>query len=213
MHEHQNPKFWSSPYYYEATPEFAGTVFGTYFDCTALKDYHLVMQRIEDAYREEVDGLRLATQTKRDVCVKQSAASDWAFSAAEWLPVPANYIDGGISPINAGEDDVDWDSIMLYPSGAGGIGSARAPTGPDENPDAYDQRTPVLRRNNGQKIRPNAVPSARDVAGIRKLYESAQAREHEGGAFVLPNDKKHSLFPDFIKDLVSRKGKDCNRRP
>jgi hypothetical protein len=211
MHEHQNEKFWSDPYYNPGDAALSGTVFGTYFDCSALKDYHLVMQQIEDAYRDDVDGLQKAQQTKRDVCTKLSAASDWGFSAVNWLPVRANYDDDVTQRTRAGYDLVDWDSIMLYPSGAGGIGSARAPTGPDENPDAYDQRLPVLRKNNGEKIRPNAIPSPRDVAGIRKLYESGNARVNEGGAFVLPNDKKHSRITDFMKDFVLRKGKDCNR--
>ncbi|KAL2125752.1 hypothetical protein VTI74DRAFT_2869 [Chaetomium olivicolor] len=190
----------------------AGNVFGTYFDCSALRDYHLVMQRIEDAFREDVDGLAKATQVKRDVCVKHSAASFWKFSAADWLPIPANYRKPqGIPYFGADEGSVDWDSVMLYPSGAGGIGSARAPTGPEENPDAYDQRLPVLRKNNGEKIRTNAVPSTNDVAGIRALYESASARENEGGRFVLPNDKKHSLFSDFMKDFAFRKNKDCKK--
>ncbi|KAK4096331.1 hypothetical protein N658DRAFT_480834 [Parathielavia hyrcaniae] len=213
LHEHQNPKFWTAPYYMEASPDFAGTVFGTHFDCSALRDYHLVIQRIEDAFREEDNALAQANQVKRDVCTRQSAASFWKFSAADWLPVPANYRHHKDIPhLNADDSHVDWDSIMLYPSGAGGVGSARAPTGPDENPDAYDQRLPVLRRNSdGEKIRTNAVPSAGDVAGIRALYESVNARENEGGRFVLPNDKKHSRWPEFMKDFSLRKNKNCER--
>jgi hypothetical protein len=138
-------------------------------------------------------------------------ASAYGFSAADWLPLPPPYKHTQGVPIwNAGEDDVDWDSIMLYPSGAGGIGSARAPASPDEDPEVYDQRLPVLRKNNGDKIRPNAVPSPGDVAGIRYLYEDPITSRHQGAALEdLPNNKKNPKFTDFMKDIMFRKNKNC----
>ncbi|KAK1758815.1 hypothetical protein QBC47DRAFT_409646 [Echria macrotheca] len=206
-HEHQNPLFWGAPYYNEANPDLAGRVFGTNFDCSALRDYHPVRQKIQAKYR---DNDALAVQTMRDVCTKASAASDWGFSAADWLPIVANFKHTpGIPSMGANYQHVDWDSIMLYASGAGGLGSARPPTNPSEDPDVYDMRAPVLRRNDGAKIRPNAVPSAGDVTGIRKLYdESASYREGNnlGRGFQLINDPKSNRFVDFIKDITGKKG-------
>ncbi|WYZ42084.1 hypothetical protein EsH8_V_000979 [Colletotrichum jinshuiense] len=204
-HEHQNPLFWRYPYGTSSDNILEGTVFGDYWDCTALKDYWIVRGKItqEKGTGEE------AQQIMRDVCQKQSAASNWSFSAADWLPIKANYrYSSGVPNFGADYTHVDWDSIMLYPSGAGGVGSARPPTNPSEDPEVYDGRTPVLRRNDGAKIHTNAIPSKRDVEGIKALYENAIPGT-EAEAYVLPNDKKSSRFTDFIKDFSFKKNKEC----
>ncbi|KAF9876846.1 hypothetical protein CkaCkLH20_05692 [Colletotrichum karsti] len=182
--------------------ELGGTVFGEHWDCQALKDFVTVRGKIFAKHgaikgQEKVD----------EMCVSQAVAVEWGFSASDWLPIKANYIHPRSVPLTrAGYKHVDWESIMLYPSGAGGGGSARPPTNPSENPDVYDQRTPVLLRNDGSKIRTNAIPSKGDVAGIKYLYEGPVVA---AGGYILPNDKKHKRFPNFMKDLMGKKGKSC----
>ncbi|KZL80227.1 hypothetical protein CI238_06531 [Colletotrichum incanum] len=205
IHEHQNPLFWRYPYGTSSDDIFEGTVFGDHWECSALRDYYTVRGKITQKHGTGEE----AEQIMRDVCLLQSAADEWGFSAADWLPVKANFKYSSSVP-NAGADytHVDWDSIMLYPSGAGGRGTARPPTNPSENPDAYDQRTPVLLRNDGVKIHTNAIPSKGDVEGIKALYENSMPGE-QGKTYVLPNDKKSSRFGSFIKDFSLKKKKNC----
>jgi hypothetical protein len=144
------------------------------------------------------------------VCENLGAANDWNFSANNWLPISGVYRhDPGVQYLGASYDQVDWDSIMLYPSGAGGIGDANPPASPGADPESYDRRHPVLLRNDGARIRANAVPSKGDVAGIKQLYESESYEKNAGQGLVLPNNKKSSRFTDFIKDFVAKKGKSC----
>lgn len=208
-HEHQNPKFWGPPYGGQYDAALAGTVFGTNFDCSALRDYHVARERI--ATKNAGDPAKIALH-QAQMCTNINVANTYRFSATDWLPIVSNYkCSKSVPYTRAGYEHVDWDSIMLYPSGAGGIGSARPPTGPDENPDAYDQRTPVLRRNDGAKIVSNTVPSAGDVAGIRELYDSSAVYyQTHGKGLQLINDKKHKRFTDFMKDFSLKKKKSCN---
>jgi len=184
-------------------------VFGKHWDCTALKDWPDVLGKIVHKY---FDDPAKAKAVQEDVCSKQSAAADWGFSAADWLPIKANYRHTqGVPSMGASYINVDWKSIMLYPSGAGGYGTARPPNDPDESPDVYDQRQPVLLRNDGVKIHTNAIPSPLDVAGIKALYESGNAKNLEGSAFVLPNDQKSPDNDKFKKDFSKTKGDKCNK--
>lgn len=203
FHEHQNPRFWGVPYGTSTSDIFAGEVFGARFDCSALKDYDKVMAAIDAKHGSSGQ----AAQIKVDVCTKHGAAEEWDFSASDWLPITTNILfTSGIPEHNAGYGSVDWASIMMYPSGAGGKGTARARTGPGDT--NYDQRQPVLLRNDGTPIGTNAVPSALDVLGIRHLYEGNLANQ-KGEPYVLPNDKKHRTFGKFMKDIISTKGKSC----
>ncbi|KAL8294393.1 hypothetical protein RB601_001775 [Gaeumannomyces tritici] len=207
LHEHQNPFFWRFPYGSVSSADMEGKVFGDYWDCSALKDYFLVRGKIINKHGA---GSAAAEQIMLDVCQNHGAASHWGFSAADWLPIKANYRHPNTIPyMGASYEHVDWDSIMLYPSGAGGIGPARPPTNPSENPDVYDRRTPVLRRNDGAKIHTNTIPSKGDVAGIRFLYENPTSTGTQADAYVLPNNKKSSRFTDFIKDFMRKKNRQC----
>lgn len=207
-HEHQNRKFWAPPFYGISgnDPDFAGKVFGKYFDCQALKDYVKVVGDI----KAKLGSTPAADVAIRDICLRVGAADDWDFSASNWLPLAGGYSHTtGVEDTGAGYDSVDWDSIMLYPSGAGGIGTATPPTAPGADPAAYDRRRPVLRRNDGALITTNAIPSAGDVAGIRSIYESPTYAQNQGKGPVLPNDKKSSFFSSFMKDITKKKGKSC----
>ncbi|KAH7035725.1 uncharacterized protein B0I36DRAFT_347460 [Microdochium trichocladiopsis] len=205
-HEHQNPAFWNYPYAH-TSDIFQGEVFGQHFDCHALKDWPKVRDQILRKYPNDPEKRR---EQEHAVCNEQQAASEYDFSALDWLPLKGTFLyTQGIAVEGAGYVDVDWKSIMLYPSGAGGTGTAREPLNPDEPSSIYDQRTPVLLRNDGQKILANAIPSPKDIAGIRRLYENVNIN-HEGEAFVLPNDKKSPNFGKFIKSFLGKKDKTCD---
>jgi len=198
-HEHQNPHFW--------TPDIAGgrasMVNGPFdtnvFVCTNLKDYDTMQAKLSAPDGGGLGG-SLAMLT---LCQSRAAASHAGFSAAEYLPYLENRVKLEITKPNAGDDDVDWASIMLYPTGAGGKGKADPP-GNGQALDANDHRAPVLMRRNGQKIPINLVPSARDVEGIRLMYDDPT---FPTGNPLLPNDKTHSKFTSFINKF--KKDKDC----
>lgn len=97
------------------------------------------------------DGLNMTT-----LCSSQINARLQGFSASELLPinVPANpsYDQNLLQSA-----DFDWDSIMLYPSTAGG----KIVNGVRQN---------VLVKNDGTAIAPNLKPSAGDVTQLKQIY-------------------------------------------
>lgn len=141
LHEHQNPYFWTQPY----VGNFA-QIFD--FNCQNLKDY------------AEVFGRNTDPTDQRELCTDREFASNRKFSASEYLPYRANVI--GPRPFMATDADVDWESIMLYPSGAGALGTASP---------GNDQRLPILvRHSDGSPIGINLKPSLKDVEALKTLY-------------------------------------------
>lgn len=183
-HEHQNLAFWGFP----QNTGSAGTVFGEKWDCTALKDYGAASARVQAENPKDMELL----------CVFQGIAAKYGFSAADWLPVVKNTLAPSTIGNRAGYDKVDWDSIMMYPSGAGGRGDAAPPGG-----DTYDLRQPVLLRNDGAKMVPKLQPSLGDIAGIRRIYEDAAAPQ---GQPVLINDKSSKWYSKLKIDFRKKKG-------
>jgi len=165
LHEHQNAVFWKSPYTGGQSQLFT-------FNCNALKDYQDVMAKTPDAAEREL------------LCTNQKFASSKRFSAAEYFPI-LSPTRGPLIAI-AQDDDVDWDSIMLYPSGAGGTGTA--------SPDS-DQRANVLvRASDGSVIGKNKRPTNRDVAALMDLY----ARNPTAERAPLPNEPANKDYGKFL---------------
>lgn len=177
-HEHQNPNFWESPYAHKG-----GKVFGaSNFQCKNLKDYQDALDRIQDKINEWPEEYRDNAEMtfgphREKICTSRAIAKLYGFSSAEYLP----YTD--IDLYKAETDDssqIDWDSIMLYPSGAGGT------------PQGNGERLPILTRPDGDEIGLNLLPSPRDVAGLMALYgsdtdydETLHSDTHSG---------KHTMF-------------------
>jgi hypothetical protein len=165
LHEHQNPVFWSDPYNGAQSQIFT-------FNCNALKDYQEVMARTPDA------------NERRLLCIDRAFASEKQFSASEYLP-NLGRSRGPLIAI-ASDDDVDWKSIMLYPSGAGGIG----PASPEN-----DQRAHVMvRASDGLVIGRNLHPTTKDVNALMDLY----ARNAPAGRNPLPNEPEHPSYGTFL---------------
>lgn len=138
LHEHQNPSFWSAPYGPGQSQIFR-------FNCQNLKDYQELVGRLPD--------------DRTQLCEDRAFAAEQRFSAAEYLPIN---LGRGPQIAIASDDDVDWASIMIYPSGAGATGSASP---------GNDQRSPILvRASDGSSIPINLHPSRKDIEGIQLLY-------------------------------------------
>ncbi|KAI8311398.1 hypothetical protein K4K61_012120 [Colletotrichum sp. SAR11_59] len=152
-HEHQNPQFWTSPY--TATKgdrvQF-GSGYGE-FHCESLSDYEATKTRLIAQYGEGEGNARL-----RQSCEKRIHAIQNDFRGAmEWLPLHSS------EDFVGSVKEFDERSIMLYPSRAGGSGTA---TGQG----ADDGRAVILTRAGGKELDYNTAPSEQDVQGIRKLY-------------------------------------------
>ncbi|KAL1895037.1 hypothetical protein Sste5346_005457 [Sporothrix stenoceras] len=180
-HEHQNPHFWEENY----NRNFPGFVFGAQFNCRALADYDRVMNWVRTNKPELVN----------DICTLRGAASSVNFSAAEWLPITTATRSHATRLGQGTYADVDWDSIMLYPSGAGGSGTASGPDTPGGL--VRDNRANVLLRNDGIKLKINLVPSPLDIQGIRMLYETGLDGTVFPGMPVLPNAPQSQFYARF----------------
>ncbi|SPQ23047.1 5808b097-2444-4600-b106-16884616c2bd [Thermothielavioides terrestris] len=184
-HEHQNPAFWSRGTIHNA---LGGSVFGPEnggnWRCENLKDYArhmagggLIVQKPGSRGYGDRIGMDM-------LCKDYEFASKAQFSARDYLPMPR--VMGVATSAGTSAKDVDWDSIMIYPSGAGAIGDASP---------GNDQRQPILLKPDGSRIPINGAPSQRDIAAMHKLYgrsKSARGKEllQKAGGTVTSNFKK-----------------------
>lgn len=153
-HEHQNINFWDAPYVFGSS----GRLFGaSNFHCKNLKDYDAVMEEIQKLVDESPSEnvAAIFKGHKDQVCTDRIIAGTYGFSAGEYLPLKSS---ARPNPGTTDPSKIDWDSIMLYPSGAGGKDQGNG------------ERLPILTRPNGDEIGLNLLPSPRDVAGLTALY-------------------------------------------
>lgn len=185
-HEHQNPNFWEEPYAHKG-----GSVFGaSNFQCKNLRDYQDALDKIQSKINQYPEENREAAKLSidahfKEICTKREIAKLYGFSAAEYLPYTTRDL------YKAGTDDssqIDWDSIMLYPTGAGGT------------PQGNGERLPILTRPNGDEIGLNLLPSPKDVVGLIALYGSYKDYDE-----ILHSDThsgKHSTFSKLYNKIM-----------
>ncbi|KAL8730075.1 MAG: hypothetical protein Q9166_004274 [cf. Caloplaca sp. 2 TL-2023] len=164
LHEHQDPTYWSMPY---STQSISSR---WTFQCQNLKDYAEV-------------AARLSADDMTEACRSRTKAAAEKFSAAEYLPILGRGRGEGVG------SSPDMTSIMLYPSGAGALGSASP---------GNDQRQAILLNNDGSRIPINLQPSRRDIDGILKLYDTDWGTTNP----VLidqPSSSKFSRFKEKFK--------------
>jgi hypothetical protein len=150
-HEHQNQRFWD-----ENHSEAAGEFFGdNNWNCQNLKDYADVRAKLLQDW-----GPGEGEAKMRQACRNRRAAINLDFSAHDYLPIVDEQV------LASTKKEPDWESIMIYPSGAGGVGSAT---------NGNDQRSPILLKPDGSRIPINLKPSQRDVKGLTDLYGGALA--------------------------------------
>lgn len=200
VHEHQNPFFW------ELTPEDArnGWAFPqtkgmvskfktSDFKCDRMKDYKeahdAVRAKIAEAIADGKELLRgeLEVDLER-LCISRGAAFKHRFLASEWLPYSNT---GGFVM----DEEFDPLSLMLYPSGAGGIGSG-------------NNRAQVMVYKDGAPIPNRLAPTNRDIARLLALYSdtgsSTPAEPHTSKSSKLKNAfRKARIFLNRAGDTVS----------
>ncbi|KAK0613260.1 hypothetical protein B0T14DRAFT_437665 [Immersiella caudata] len=201
VHEHQNKYFWADEpggqgvFHGKAKREDA--VFdSTTFTCQNLQDWQAVRDTLTTGATGDLE-MEMA-------CSIQGSAATKRFSAQDWLPL----VGGGtaLKLENAdpahGYRDLDWKSLMLYPSRAGGKGKA-SPPGPGQPLNINDGRAPVLLRRDGQEMNINLFPSPRDILGIRQMYDDPT---FPTGQPVLINEPRSSKFQRFRGIFNKKKG-------
>lgn len=160
-HEHQNPKFWAG-----VDSAENGEVFGPNnpggWNCVNLKDY---ASRVTGLVVQTGGGGSRNWGPER-LCSNWNAAAQAQFSASDYLPIPRV---GTSHSAGHSNNDVDWQSIMIYPSGAGGIERGTGPVTPEN-----DHRAPILLQPDGRRIPINLFPSALDVAALNAMYSDVK---------------------------------------
>ncbi|EQB54994.1 hypothetical protein CGLO_05124 [Colletotrichum gloeosporioides Cg-14] len=160
-HEHQNPKFWAG-----VDGADGGEVFGPNnpggWNCINLKDYNSAALGL----RAQTGGGGFRDLTIQQLCSNYRIAQGHtpSFSASEYLPMPGV---GTPHSDGHGENDVDWQSMMIYPSGAGGYVDGEATP---EN----DGRAPILMKPDGSRIPINLAPSSLDIAALNAMYADVE---------------------------------------
>lgn len=135
LHEHQRPDVWGPLY------SGSGEVDEFVFNCENLADYATKVAPLSESSRNTVCTSRAAA----------AAVEPVKFSALDILPI----LSGAI--YNRGT--VDFSSIMMYPSIAGGIGAGA-------------NREVVYTRRDGTTIGYNSSPSQGDVANVSIFQNS-----------------------------------------
>ncbi|KAF2633489.1 hypothetical protein BU25DRAFT_464600 [Macroventuria anomochaeta] len=185
LHEHQNPYYWrvspsdsangwSFPSVKGATTRFQTSG----FNCQSLKDHDTAHASVRTKIATAIaDGNRpLQVQLETDLsrlCISQVVAGKHKFSAAEWLPLP--------NTVHlVADDQFDPDSLMMYPSGAGGTGSG-------------DGRAQVMVYENNDPIPNRLAPSGMDVDRLITLY-GTPASSTTGEPYTSKSSKVRSGF-------------------
>ncbi|EQB55036.1 hypothetical protein CGLO_05067 [Colletotrichum gloeosporioides Cg-14] len=187
-HEHQNPQFWAIPHTETKGDRVQfGPGYGE-FRCESLSDYQATKTKLVERYGEGEGNARL-----RQSCLKRKdAIRDEFRGAIEWLPLdPSEDFVGSVK-------EFDERSIMLYPSRAGGSGTANGQG-------ADDGRAVVLTRADGKELDYNTAPSEQDVQGIRKLY--GVPRKTYKSLLSELKDPSNSRFTD---ERLKDEGSSCN---
>lgn len=215
-HEHQNPYFWSKETFEGYAPEGSSAVFGQ-FDCEALSDYDGAKRHVEHRdtvvflnylYKDERPIQEKRAQALVDMCRLQSFAQSFNFKGAiAFLPFVGMDADMDYGATTGARDDFDWDSVMLYSSGGGGI-DVRVPSGPPpqgvglaENPN--DHRRNVLLTSDGNRFGYSQLLSTKDVEGIMKLYRTPSPSIQ---SVELPNNERFVFFTRFIETVKRTMG-------
>ncbi|KAF2124899.1 hypothetical protein P153DRAFT_400406 [Dothidotthia symphoricarpi CBS 119687] len=185
-HEHQIPDYWEvapmdsmdgwSLPMSGKTKEFDSSS----FNCQNLKDHDQavasVQAKIDAATGEEREVLEVDLQR---LCVSRDVAAKHGFSAADWLPTihTANMVV---------DSNFDRDSLMMYPSRAGGIGSGNA-------------RLIIMTFKDGTLIPNRLVPSNMDIDHLVTLYGNAAS-----STLGVPHTSKSSGFRNRIRKVRSK---------
>jgi hypothetical protein len=186
-HEHQAREWWGQ----SGIDEFwGGTLNGDKFMTVdyhpeRLKDYETALEK-----QAEAEGLKSTdelTQEQINMFIRnQNTVRDYGFTGLEWMPLR----DSGMQA----DKRFDEDSLMLYPSGAGGKGEVIFDA--DGNL-VEDKRLAVLTYPDGKHMPTKRVPSGQDKDRLVMIYGT-----NYRGVSRLHNDKGSKL-KGFMKKMRS----------
>jgi hypothetical protein len=185
-HEHQIPNYWEVALTdtldgWNVPESTEPKVFmASSFNCQNLKDHDEavanVQEKIDAATGKERAELVVDLQR---LCVSRDVANKHGFSAADWLPM--------VHTSNMVMDSTfDRNSLMLYPSRAGGVGSG-------------DARLIVMTYKDGTLIPNRLVPSNMDIDRIVTLYGNPAS-----SASLAPHTSKSSGFRNTLRKVRSK---------
>ncbi|KAF4984918.1 hypothetical protein FDECE_16984 [Fusarium decemcellulare] len=187
-HEHQIDRWWGLSTVGELGWPYllTGDIFKTGdYHCENLKDYDEARDRMA-----KDENLKSRDELRDDqlilLCRQHSTALKYGFSAKEWVPIFSRSLDV--------DSEFDRDSLMLYPSAAGGKG---------EVDETGDHRQPILTYPDGAHIPIRYGPSTMDIAKLLKLYGS----EYVGTSKLL-NDKDSDMRREMkrVRSKLSLRG-------
>ncbi|KAH7040898.1 uncharacterized protein B0I36DRAFT_344561 [Microdochium trichocladiopsis] len=176
IHEHANPVYWKRLYHNDE--RWDGNAFWSpNFVCTNIPGYSAAKGRAQKLI--DAPGSKFKTLSAEDICVNWGLAKAADFAASDFLPGRTKIWADRIDKAQAQEEDVDWDSIMMY-------------------------STFHLGPNNGVLYKPfqedtipeRTKPSQRDIAGLIALYEAGYKREARG---PLHNEQDSAELSEFRK--------------
>jgi hypothetical protein len=185
-HEHQNPNYWEVEFtdtpagWQVNTKSDTKEFMASSFNCQNLKDHGEAVARVQ----AKIDA---ATGEERQVleddlqrlCGSRDVALKHGFSAADWLPV--------VSLANLVVDSAfDRNSLMLYPSRAGGVGVGNA-------------RLIIMTYKDGTLIPNRLVPSNMDIDRLVTLYGDPAS-----SASLAPHTSKSSGFRNTLRKVRSK---------
>ncbi|KAI4678876.1 hypothetical protein J4E81_010604 [Alternaria sp. BMP 2799] len=204
-HEHQIPYYWEVSEQHTYDPwnipvENPGRVkeFQTSgFDCSKLKDYDDIYGGLAADVAAETDNRKqaeLQAELNR-LCRSRVVAGKYGFSAYEWLPLEHT------SKLVI-DKDFDPDSIMMYPSNAGGKGGYG------------DAREDVMKYKDGSRILPRFGPSPMDYERLIMLYgdptpSTLEVPHSSGSSKWLSKLKKTRSFNELFKRAGDTKDGMC----
>lgn len=171
LHPHQNPNYWST----EFKDGQGGAIFTKKnWHPKNLADYEETIQFIDGKIAAEKDAKKKEEweARKTTMLTDYSAARSAGFAGGlEWLPLPKavgaeteqkeeyTLVPDPASPTTS-KTDIDWESIMLYPSFAGA-----------------KEGLSVLTRANGDKMVANTKPSQKDIDALMAMYKDEEAND------------------------------------
>lgn len=190
-HEHQNPNFWDG-----VVGAKSGKVFGidnkVEYDGASIDNWQY--KNLKDYSKLEAKKVSLSKEglTIEDVCKTQGYAKKEAFSGYDYLPFTDNVAQGSTGHKSK---NVDWESMMLYNSKAGGSGTATS---------GDDQRLPILLQSDGTLIPFNYIPTIQDINALETLYGLRQKKSHCCRRLVARQLRSSTLYSQRAKANLPR---------
>ncbi|KAI8940059.1 hypothetical protein NX059_003778 [Plenodomus lindquistii] len=186
-HEHQVPQYWitsvlDNPSWNlgRSTSDVQKYFRTTSFNCQNLKDYEAAHDRVQEVIDAAEPEDRAALEVERArLCSSQVVANKYGFSAADWIPmihISKMVVDSVFDP----------DSLMMYPSRAGGKGSG-------------DARLIVMTYEDGTLIPNRLAPSHMDIDRLVTLYGTPAS-----SALQVPHVSKSSGFRNTLRKVRSK---------